>query len=629
MSWEAAQYVSKKAGSLIADYLGGTGGSSQGNSSLSLPQDSEVEFIPDINVSKEFDRIKLFEPILADIFSLTPKKFYNGHTRPVVFNNEMHVFIDQFHYKYDGSDWICVSDNLPFKFNNASTVVYNGELHILGGTNRARNHYKWDGNSWEYVSSLPGGYTNNGAVVLNNEIHIVGVGDQQDSVTNKHYKWNGSSWTLVSTLPSVYTRFDDGDVVLYNNQIHILGGTRSQTLHYKWNGSSWASVSTLPYEYYAGCVEVLNGKIHMIGGYDSTDGGYLKCKYHHVWDGSSWTRLQDSPFEIAYTPHAIFDNCIYFSSSYFSDSYLFVKYDGKNWSFVKNAYEFMSRQLSETVLSDCFPVVYNDEIHMLGKNTSASLLAFLHLKYDGKKWSRDVDLPYRTTGGASFVVYNNELHAIGAQGYYSKAHYKFNGTSWTEVSTLPFRFCYGHAIVFNNEIHIMGSTYTSNHTEHYKWNGSSWVEASVLPYGLYRGAAVVFNDEIHILGTARSASDQTKHYKWDGTSWTEVSTLPYQVSYTDAVVFHNELHILGGLNANSNLHYKWNGSSWVKLRDLPFNGTNSSWKRTVVYKDRIHMLGRCGMRIFNGHFQIGAGLETVPEDQTYDGVIMVKKHTTT
>ena len=45
----------------------------------------------------------------------------------------------------------------------------------------------------------------------------------------KHYKWNGTEWTSVSTLP--YSFFS-GSVVVYNNEIHILGGLNNSTAHY-------------------------------------------------------------------------------------------------------------------------------------------------------------------------------------------------------------------------------------------------------------------------------------------------------------------------------------------------------------------------------------------------------------
>ena len=66
-----------------------------------------------------------------------------------------------------------------------------------------------------------------------------------------------SGGVSVSTLPY---EFYNGSAVIYNNEIHILGGgvSDNQTNHYKYNGSAWESVSTLTYEFYSGSAVVYN-----------------------------------------------------------------------------------------------------------------------------------------------------------------------------------------------------------------------------------------------------------------------------------------------------------------------------------------------------------------------------------
>ena len=80
------------------------------------------------------------------------------------------------------------------------------------------------------ASTLPYGFYNGSAVVYNNEIHILG-GDYDSATYKNHYKYNGSSWTKVSTLP--YQSYN-GEAVVCNNEIHILGGGSSDncTKHY-------------------------------------------------------------------------------------------------------------------------------------------------------------------------------------------------------------------------------------------------------------------------------------------------------------------------------------------------------------------------------------------------------------
>ena len=57
--------------------------------------------------------------------------------------------------------------------------------------------------------------------------------------------------------------FNSGCAVVYNNEIHILGGEYSETYHYKWDGTSWTKVSTLLYDFYRGCAVIYNNEIHL------------------------------------------------------------------------------------------------------------------------------------------------------------------------------------------------------------------------------------------------------------------------------------------------------------------------------------------------------------------------------
>ena len=103
------------------------------------------------------------------------------------------------------------------------------------------------------------------AVVFNGEIHV--LGGQFSSTYTSHYVFNGIKWTFVGSLPY---DFYYGAAVVLNGEIHILGGRNSsvRTKHYKWDGSSWTEVSTLPYAFYAGAAVVLNGEIDILGTYD-------------------------------------------------------------------------------------------------------------------------------------------------------------------------------------------------------------------------------------------------------------------------------------------------------------------------------------------------------------------------
>ena len=250
----------------------------------------------------------------------------------------------------------------------------------------------------------------------------------------------------VSTLP--YSFGTDDGAVIYNNEIHILGGSVSPyTQHYKYNGSYWVSVSTLPYDFYNSCVVIYNNEIHILGGLNrSTYGG---VDYHYKWNGSSWT-------SVSTLPYLFYDGCA---------------------------------------------VVYNNEIHILGGNSSGTKK---HFKYNGSSWTEVSTLPYSFFEGCA-VVYDNKIHILG--GYSGrKDHYEWDGTSWTQLSNTPYGFQHGAgALVYNDEIHILGG-YINPHNQHYKWDGTSWTQLDALPFSSESGYSVNYENTINSLfGTTHYA----------------------------------------------------------------------------------------------------------------------------
>ena len=117
---------------------------------------------------------------------------------------------------------------LPYSFNQGSAVVYNNEIHLLGGFYGATKHYKYDGTSWVSVGTLPYSFNQGSAVVYNNEIHIMG----SSSDVTKHYKYDGTTWTSVSSLPY---KFYKGSAVVYNNEIQIMGSAQDNCYKYHYS----------------------------------------------------------------------------------------------------------------------------------------------------------------------------------------------------------------------------------------------------------------------------------------------------------------------------------------------------------------------------------------------------------
>ena len=226
-----------------------------------------------------------------------------------------------YHYKWNGTNWTSVSTLTTNEFAETCAVIYNNEIHLLGGFNGSNAqslHHKFNGTKWVSVSTLPrtarNGYA--GFVVFNNEIHMFGGEDTSSTPTNTvHYKYNGSSWTSLSdTLPMGYR---GSSTVLYKNEIHLLGSSITSyfTSHYKFNGSSWVSVSTLPISRAQSGYTVFlvyNDEIHLLGGYASSE--YL---VHYSFNGSAWTKQNDITLRVNTTvPKVIFNNEPHFLGVY-------------------------------------------------------------------------------------------------------------------------------------------------------------------------------------------------------------------------------------------------------------------------------------------------------------------------
>jgi N-acetylneuraminic acid mutarotase len=180
--------------------------------------------------------------------STLPSDFYRGAA--AVVDNKIHIQgYNQGHYIWNGKT-LTSAANAPGAYDHYF-VTFNNELHSISGT----DHYKWNGSSWTEVSTIPFEVWDASVVVFNNAIHLLGGDANGDT---KHYTWDGSSWKSVSTLPKAVSY--SGAAVL-NNEIHLLCGLD----HYTWDGSSWKSISALPLNFENGAVVTLDNTMYIFG----------------------------------------------------------------------------------------------------------------------------------------------------------------------------------------------------------------------------------------------------------------------------------------------------------------------------------------------------------------------------
>ena len=218
-----------------------------------------------------------------------PYAFYSGGA--LYYNNAIHIFGgDSYggnttaHYKYQNSAWTKIS-TIPTNFTHSTVVVWKDKFYLFVGTKMyiySPTTYSWT----ESSITTPYSVSHSGVVIYNNEVHLLGGSGS----ASKHYKFNGSSWSEVSTIPY---NFAYGCSVIYNNEIHILGGDSLGTNHYKWNGSSWSSVGTLPYGVNQGCAVVFKDELYTLGGNikDPRTNLYDSLRYFYKIGISCYTKV--------------------------------------------------------------------------------------------------------------------------------------------------------------------------------------------------------------------------------------------------------------------------------------------------------------------------------------------------
>lgn len=192
--------------------------------------------------------------------STLPYSFYIGAA--TVYKDEIHVlgsFNDngkRKHYKWTGSQWVSAS-TLPGDVSyRPFATEFKNELHLITGS----DHRKWNGSTWSKASTMPYSFYESMGVVYNGAIHIMGgSGSERYS---KHYKWDGISWAEAGALPSIYD--SDGKAVVCNNEIHLLGDAHGGGYHYKGDGTTWTKMKDFSGAISSKSAVVYKDKIHII-----------------------------------------------------------------------------------------------------------------------------------------------------------------------------------------------------------------------------------------------------------------------------------------------------------------------------------------------------------------------------
>jgi len=535
---------------------------------------------------------------------------YNGELHLLGGSKDYYSSGYTYHYKYDGDTWIRLGD-LPYDFRFGSAVVYDGAIHILGGGYIYPNsstmvgysyHYKWenDVSGWSYVSEIPYrrfGFFKGSAVVYNNEIHIIGgesLNTNYYPYPYYHYKFDGTSWTNLGYLPIM---FSSSSAITYNGYIYMFYGTSC----YRYDNSSWSYYGSIPDMYPASAVFDGDGMIHLLS--TSSSGTH----YYGDLSTLELTKADEIPYSFSIGCAAFFNNQLHIIGGGDTKNHYIYTPSGRE---TRSNPVVVASSLPHAI-GEASLVSFGDELHLLGGYYSDELNT--HYSWNGSLWTQHGNLPFYAYGSAS-VVFDGEIHLIGGYGHlndeddhYLNIHYKLQGNSWIRLADLPVYFSGGsNAVVFNNEIHVLGGygyigDDSSDYLDtHYKWDSANdtWTEVSSLPMPVWSAAAVVFNEELHILGGYDYNDDYigTHHYKWDGESWSFVGVLPNEqrVVYGHAaVLYKGSIYYAGGYDEYYDSYnksmYKFDGLKWSFVTDLMHDFPY--YISSAVYNDDIHIIG--------------------------------------
>ena len=461
-----------------------------------------------------------------------PVSFSYNYYKAVVYNNEIHVIgviSDGIlaHYKYDGSTWshVCtpVFVNGPSKLSlsvyGMDLIVWNGVMYKIGG-NGDKTIYKYDqtNNEWSPALTSTIDLFHCKAVVYNDELHVL--------CKTNHYKFNGDTCEYVSTIPY---DFNQGGAVVFHNKIHIFGGVGNTSAHYTFDGVEWVDVGSLPST--VSIVNHANALVYNESIYFNTTGGGLYNGRIYQWVEKKWVDLFPNRTSGLYNRKLIvYNNELY--SRYQNGAYQLVDFShymgggtdlgqtggNNNKETIFNGelhviscvsasvdYGHMKYDVTEgafvqaSTLPDgfnqygCGFVTYKDKIYAFSGNSKK------YYTWDGTSWSDAYTTPSTYYHGR-YVVYNDELHIL-MNGATCNYHFKFDGDTWTKLGSLSWSSSVTHLIEFQNELYALGGL-TGYERIIYKFNGTEWVDTGMSTPGAITNSAhvCVYRNKIHISG---------------------------------------------------------------------------------------------------------------------------------
>ena len=292
----------------------------------------------------------------------------------------------QFGGEFYGVDWTEVTqlgDTWSTR-EGKTTVIFDDKIWILGGYNQYIPdyyfndvYYTTDGETWVEATSSANwvGRKFHSTVVFDDKIWVSGGYDGTNILNDVWYSSDGINWTLATASADWNPRYAH-TMLVFDNKMWVIGGTATHPTREVWyssDGINWTSASLFPTDVSLldSTAIVFDGKIWVFAyqAYYGTPSIISSNSVYHSTDGISWTTATErAAFSSRFGCQPIvFDNEIwilggYVSGEYFND--VWHSPDGSSWTRATNEASWTGRQYMGVV-------AFNDTFWILG-GTSAS-----------------------------------------------------------------------------------------------------------------------------------------------------------------------------------------------------------------------------------------------------------------
>jgi len=348
------------------------------------------------------------------------------------------------------------------------------------------------------------------------------------------------------------------------------------------NAQTWKELNPPPNIFGSGAILSVasdsSGNIYAAGNFKNSNNEFIVVK----WDGSNWSEVKNGNSALkannVITCIKIDKKGNLYAAGGFTDNtgnYYVAQWNGNSWSEVGTG----ANALNPDYLIYSMTLDNANNLYVAGGFTNSADEQYV-AKWDGSRWTE-------LGAGANGLHANGLIYALAtdnAGNVYTAGHFtnsvgkyyvaKYNGTNWTELGSAsplnandPIRCM---VIDQNNNIYCAGD-FKNSSVEYYvaKWNGINWTElgAGVINglkgNGPINALAVNTTGVLYAGGYGTDPNGLTELAKWDGNGWTEIFNVGYATN--------NAIQCIG-LDRNGNVYAGGNfgnggGHTYVAIWD--------------------------------------------------------------